>query len=178
VSVETVHRDWKLAKVWLMREIFQFRRSPRIQTTRLPTRDSQIHISTSVTPGDICPREAIPLTKAAALKAIQLDDNSAEAHTSLAIVKAMGEWEFPGAEQELKRAIALNPNYATAQSLPLSRRNASRGGRAAHAWRRSYFCAGANCLLCCAAECWLVQTWRIVYRSSVRGSEHRKMTAS
>jgi tetratricopeptide (TPR) repeat protein len=64
--------------------------------------------------GHMPPREAIPLAEAAALKAIQLDDNSAEAHTSLAIVKAMGEWDFPGAEQELKRAIALNPNYATA----------------------------------------------------------------
>jgi eukaryotic-like serine/threonine-protein kinase len=67
--------------------------------------------------GHMPPRDAIPLAKAAALKAIQLDDNSAEAHTSLGFVKAMGEWDFPGAEQELKRAIALNPNYATAHHV-------------------------------------------------------------
>jgi serine/threonine protein kinase/tetratricopeptide (TPR) repeat protein len=67
--------------------------------------------------GHMPPREAIPLAKAAALKAIQLDDNSAEGHTSHGIVKAMGEWDFPGAEQELKRAIALNPNYATAHHV-------------------------------------------------------------
>jgi eukaryotic-like serine/threonine-protein kinase len=67
--------------------------------------------------GHMPPREAIPLAKAAALKAIQLDDNSAEGHTSLGFVKAMGEWDFPRAEQELKRAIALNPNYATAHHV-------------------------------------------------------------
>jgi serine/threonine protein kinase/tetratricopeptide (TPR) repeat protein len=67
--------------------------------------------------GHMPPREAIPLAKAAGLKAIQLDDNSAEGHTSLGFVKAMGEWDFPGAEQELKRAIALNPNYATAHHV-------------------------------------------------------------
>ncbi|MDQ1405863.1 MAG: eukaryotic-like serine/threonine-protein kinase [Acidobacteriaceae bacterium] len=67
--------------------------------------------------GHMPPREAIPLAKAAAVKAIQLDDNSAEGHTSLGFVKAMGEWDFPGAEQELKRAIALNPNYATAHHV-------------------------------------------------------------
>jgi len=64
--------------------------------------------------GHLPPREAIPVAKAAALKAIQLDDNSAEAHTSLAIVKGMYDWDFPGSVDELKRAIALNPNYATA----------------------------------------------------------------
>jgi serine/threonine protein kinase/tetratricopeptide (TPR) repeat protein len=64
--------------------------------------------------GHLAPREALPLAKAAALKAIQLDDNSAEGHTSLAIVKGMYDWDFPGAVDELKRAIALNPNYATA----------------------------------------------------------------
>src|ERR1700688_3121816 len=67
--------------------------------------------------GHMPPREAIPLAKAAALKAIQLDDNAAEGHTSHGIVKTMGEWDFPGAEQELKRAIALNPNYATAHHV-------------------------------------------------------------
>jgi eukaryotic-like serine/threonine-protein kinase len=67
--------------------------------------------------GHLPPREAIPIAKAAALKAIQLDDNSAEGHTSLGFIKAMYDWDFPGAEQELKRAIALNPNYATAHHV-------------------------------------------------------------
>ena len=51
--------------------------------------------------------------KAAALKALELDNTLAEAHTVLAIEK-IDEWDFVGAENEYKRAIELNPNYATA----------------------------------------------------------------
>ena len=55
-------------------------------------------------------------TKAASLaaSAVMLDDLSAEAHTSLAHVKATQDWDWPGAEREYQRAIALNPRYATA----------------------------------------------------------------
>jgi Tfp pilus assembly protein PilF len=59
----------------------------------------------------------MPVAKAAALKAIVLDDSSAEAHTSLAIVKMTYDWDFPGAERELKRATSLNPNHATAHHI-------------------------------------------------------------
>jgi TolB-like protein/tetratricopeptide (TPR) repeat protein len=65
--------------------------------------------------GHLPPREAMPLAKAAALKAIQLDGDSAEAHTSLGLVKVWYEWDFKGAEQDFQRAILLNPNYATAR---------------------------------------------------------------
>jgi serine/threonine protein kinase/Flp pilus assembly protein TadD len=64
--------------------------------------------------GHLPPREAMPLAKAAALRALELDPNQAEGHTSLAIVKLAYEWDFHGAEEEFKRAIALNPNYTTA----------------------------------------------------------------
>jgi tetratricopeptide (TPR) repeat protein len=64
--------------------------------------------------GHAPPQDAMPLAKAAVLKALQLDDSLAEGHTSLAMVKMFYDWDFPGAEQEFKRAIALNPNYATA----------------------------------------------------------------
>ena len=60
------------------------------------------------------PREAFPKAKAAALKALSLDDSLAEAHTSLAMVKCTYDWDAPGAEAEFHRAIALDPNYATA----------------------------------------------------------------
>jgi serine/threonine-protein kinase len=53
-------------------------------------------------------------TKEAALKAIQLDDTLAESHTSVAVVKDWFEWDFAAAEREYKRAIELNPAYATA----------------------------------------------------------------
>jgi tetratricopeptide (TPR) repeat protein len=61
----------------------------------------------------LSPQEAKPKAEAAALKAVQFDDSSAEAHTSLAAVRESG-WEWAGAEKEYKRAIQLNDNYATA----------------------------------------------------------------
>ncbi|MGO9602964.1 MAG: tetratricopeptide repeat protein [Candidatus Binataceae bacterium] len=64
--------------------------------------------------GHLPPREAMPLARAAALKAIQLDQDLAEGHTSLALVKFWYDWDFKGAEEEFQRAILLNPNYATA----------------------------------------------------------------
>jgi TolB-like protein len=62
--------------------------------------------------GHMPPLEAMPLAKAAALKAVELDDNSTEAHASLGTVKMGYDWDFPGAERELKRAVTLNPNYS------------------------------------------------------------------
>jgi serine/threonine-protein kinase len=58
--------------------------------------------------------EAYPKGKAAALKALEMDPGSAEAYTSLATVKGSYEWDRTGAEQDFRRAIALNPSYATA----------------------------------------------------------------
>src|SRR5262249_6171787 len=57
--------------------------------------------------------DARPKAKAAALKAVELDDSLAEAHTSLGSAKE-SEWDWTGAEKEYKKAIELNPNYATA----------------------------------------------------------------
>lgn len=59
-------------------------------------------------------REAMPKAREAALTALQLDESLAEAHTSLAFVKMQYEWDWPGSEKEFKRALELNPNYATA----------------------------------------------------------------
>jgi DNA-binding winged helix-turn-helix (wHTH) protein/TolB-like protein/Tfp pilus assembly protein PilF len=61
------------------------------------------------------PREAFPKAQAAALKALSLDDSLAEAHASLAMVKCSYDWDLAGAEKEFRRAIALDPNYATAR---------------------------------------------------------------
>ncbi len=51
--------------------------------------------------------------RAAATRALEIDDELAEAHTSLGYVKKEYDWDFQGAEAELKRALQLNPNYAT-----------------------------------------------------------------
>lgn len=60
-------------------------------------------------PAEIC-------TKAAsnAAWAVLLDDESSEAHASLAHVKATQDWDWRGAEREFQRSISLNPRYATA----------------------------------------------------------------
>ena len=59
-------------------------------------------------------KEYLPKAKAAADKALQIDDQMAEAHTSKAMIKALYEWDWSGAEAEYQRAIKLNPGYATA----------------------------------------------------------------
>ncbi len=60
------------------------------------------------------PREKMPKAKAAAMKALELDNTLAEAHTSLARVLTVYDWDWTSAEKEFKRAIELNPRYATA----------------------------------------------------------------
>ncbi len=62
----------------------------------------------------LSPGEAMPKARAAAMKALEFDETLAEAHASLAMVKAQYDWDSPGAEWEFKRAIELNPGYATA----------------------------------------------------------------
>jgi serine/threonine-protein kinase len=58
--------------------------------------------------------ETFPRAKSAAQKALAIDDRLAEAHTSLAYAIHTYEWDWPAAEREYKRAVELNPNYATA----------------------------------------------------------------
>jgi DNA-binding winged helix-turn-helix (wHTH) protein/TolB-like protein/Tfp pilus assembly protein PilF len=60
------------------------------------------------------PREAFPTAKDAALKALDIDDTLAEAHTSLAFIKFRYNWERLDAEREFNLAIKHNPNYAPA----------------------------------------------------------------
>jgi len=60
------------------------------------------------------PKQAMPLAIDAARRALSIDDQLAEAHTSLAKIKLSYEWDWPGAESEFKKAIQLNPGYATA----------------------------------------------------------------
>jgi adenylate cyclase len=59
------------------------------------------------------PKEAFLKGEEAALKALEIDDTLAEAHTSLAAIKR-NLWDWDGSEEEFKRAIDLNPGYATA----------------------------------------------------------------
>ncbi|MBA2501465.1 MAG: protein kinase [Pyrinomonadaceae bacterium] len=82
-------------------------------------------------------QEVLPRAREAALKALQIDDSLAQAHTTLGWVKFWFDWDWRGAEQELQRSLNLNPNVGDtyiayshvftftgrhAEALPLARR--------------------------------------------------------
>jgi TolB-like protein/Tfp pilus assembly protein PilF len=58
--------------------------------------------------------DSYPKARAAAVKALELDESLAEPHATLGTVLLEHDWNFPESEKEFKRAIELNPNYATA----------------------------------------------------------------
>jgi TolB-like protein/Tfp pilus assembly protein PilF len=64
--------------------------------------------------GAVLPSEVFPKARELATKALELDDSLAEAHMLLAHVKTEYEWDWVGAERGFRRAIDLNPSYATA----------------------------------------------------------------
>jgi TolB-like protein/DNA-binding winged helix-turn-helix (wHTH) protein/Flp pilus assembly protein TadD len=59
-------------------------------------------------------KEALPKAKAAAMKALELDNNLGEAHNSLAFCLDGYDWDLEAGDREFLRAIELNPGYATA----------------------------------------------------------------
>jgi eukaryotic-like serine/threonine-protein kinase len=65
----------------------------------------------------LAPEDAFPTAKVAAIKALELDDKLAEAHTSLAFVKFGFDWDWAEAERGFKQAIQLNPGYAFAHNF-------------------------------------------------------------
>ncbi len=73
------------------------------------------------------PREVMPKARAAAVEAVRLDETLAEGHASLGYTHLSYDWDLDAAEREFKRAIELNPGYATA-----------------HHWYAHYFLARAQ----------------------------------
>lgn len=63
----------------------------------------------------ISPREGLPKARAAAIRALELDERLPEAHSSLAFVKMFYDWDWAGAENEFRRTFELNPNYSIAR---------------------------------------------------------------
>jgi tetratricopeptide (TPR) repeat protein len=63
---------------------------------------------------DVAPvSEVIPKARAAALRALSLDEKLAEAYVSLAVIAQNYDWDWQTSEKDFRRAIALDPNYAT-----------------------------------------------------------------
>ena len=61
------------------------------------------------------PAQAMPRARAAAMRALEIDDALSEAHAALGLIKMLHEWDWPGAELEFRRAIELNQNSSIAQ---------------------------------------------------------------
>jgi adenylate cyclase len=66
--------------------------------------------------GEVAPRVAVPRAKAAAMKALGIDDSLAEAHVSLGFANCIYDWDWPAAARHFERALGLSPRYATAHS--------------------------------------------------------------
>jgi eukaryotic-like serine/threonine-protein kinase len=62
----------------------------------------------------MAPLDAMPKAKAAAARALELDETLAEPHASLGTVKLFHDWDWPGAEKEFRRALELNPSLVEA----------------------------------------------------------------
>ena len=62
------------------------------------------------------PRQVMPLAKAAAIRALQLDESLAAAHDALCRIYTIYDWDWQSAEKECKRSIELNPNSADAHA--------------------------------------------------------------
>jgi TolB-like protein/DNA-binding winged helix-turn-helix (wHTH) protein/Tfp pilus assembly protein PilF len=75
---------------------------------------AESYITLSTPGGDLPPKVALPQAKAAATKALAIDDSLGEAHSALAHVIELYDWDWQGAEKEYRRALELNPNDAMA----------------------------------------------------------------
>ena len=64
--------------------------------------------------GRLQPKEGFPKAKEAAAKALEIDENSAEAHSSMAFIKFRWDWDRTATERGFQSAIKLKPNYAPA----------------------------------------------------------------
>jgi len=106
----------KRTEEWIRKGIDHFQQAievdPNYALAYAGMADSYAFLASST--GGWAPRDSFPKAKAAALKALEIDDELAEAHTSLGFFRLLYDWNFTEAEREFKRAIELNPNYANA----------------------------------------------------------------
>ncbi|HEV3471440.1 MAG TPA: hypothetical protein VG148_19090 [Pyrinomonadaceae bacterium] len=101
---------------WIRRGIEHFQRAieldPGFALAHAGLADAYAFLASST--GEQPPAEVYPLAERAALKALELDDTLAEAHTSLGFFRLLYEWDFPRAESHFRRAVELQPSYANA----------------------------------------------------------------
>jgi serine/threonine-protein kinase len=89
-------------------------RDPNYAAAHSGLADCYLSLGFSFDVGSVPPHEAIPKAKVAALKALELDNTLAAAHSSLAYAKLNYDWDWAGAEAGFRRALTLNPGSAEA----------------------------------------------------------------
>ena len=104
----------KYSKEWVMKAIDAFKEAILIDShyalAYCGMADAYFRLSNVYFP----PAEVLPKAKDAALKAVEIDENLAEAHSSLGLVKVYYDHDWVGAEIELRKALKLNPQLLSA----------------------------------------------------------------
>jgi DNA-binding winged helix-turn-helix (wHTH) protein/tetratricopeptide (TPR) repeat protein len=104
----------KYSKEWVMKAIEVFQEAIQIDSyyalAYCGLADAYFRLSNVHFP----PREVMPKAKEAALRAVEIDDNLAEAHSSLGLVKVYYDHDWIGAEAEFRKSLKLDPNLVSA----------------------------------------------------------------
>lgn len=104
----------KYSKEWVLKAIEAYQQAIAIDSSyalaHCGMADAYFRLSNVHFP----PREVLPKAKEAALRAVEIDDNLAEGHSSLGLVKVYYDHDWVGAEMEFRKAIKLNPDLASA----------------------------------------------------------------
>ena len=104
----------KYSKEWVLKAIDSFKHAILIDSNYALAycgmADAYFRLSNLHFP----PREVLPKAKEAALRAVEIDDNLAEAHSSVGLVKVYYDHDWIGAESEFRKAIELNPDLVSA----------------------------------------------------------------
>ena len=104
----------KYSKEWVLKAIEIFKQAIAIDSNYALAycglADAYFRLSNVHLP----PREVLPKAKEAALKAVEIDENLAEAHSSLGLVKVYYDYDWASAESEFRKALRLNPDLVLA----------------------------------------------------------------
>jgi TolB-like protein/DNA-binding winged helix-turn-helix (wHTH) protein/Tfp pilus assembly protein PilF len=87
------------------------RQDPQYASAYLALGEAYALLATNVI---AAPQGSVPKARKAAQRALELDPGLGEAYGTLAFLEFFYDWDFPGSEQQFRRAIELSPNYATA----------------------------------------------------------------
>jgi DNA-binding winged helix-turn-helix (wHTH) protein/TolB-like protein/Flp pilus assembly protein TadD len=105
----------KRAAQWMKKGIEYFQQAldhdPNYAPAYSGLADSYISFATV---GALAPGAAVPKARAAAVKALEINERSAEAHAALGFIKNSHDWDFQAAEKHFRRAAEINPNYSIA----------------------------------------------------------------